>query len=81
MISVMAGVVASAGIAGSIYNHIRVTNGHSETTINHNRQLAEREVWSDGKKKVNEHNGYPTTRLFGQNKTDDTFTQLYIWKY
>ena len=60
MISVMAGVVASAGIAGSIYNHIRVTNGHSETTTNHNQQFAEIEVWSDGKKRMNEHNSYPT---------------------
>ena len=81
MISVMAGVVASAGIAGSIYNHIRVANWLSETTTNHNQQLAEIEVWSDGKKTVNGRNGYPTTQQFVKNKTDDTFTQLYIWKY
>ena len=81
MISVMAGVVASAGIAGSIYNHIHVANGHSETTTNHNQQLAEIEVWSDGKKTVNEQNGYPTTLQFVKNKTEGTFAQLYIWKY
>ena len=81
MISVMAGVVASAGIAGSIYNHRRITNGHSETTTNHNQQHAESEVWSDGKKTVNEYNGHPTTPQVVKNKTDDTFTQLYIWRY
>ena len=80
MISVMAGVVASAGLAGSIYNHIRITKENSEPTTNQNQQLVDRKGLSYGKNTGNEDYVCQRTQQFIKNKTDETFTQLYIWK-
>ena len=81
MISVMAGVVAGAGLVGTIYSGVRCSNGFFETKYDQKQLLGDETVWSSGRKRKNESNGYSLTKPFKRNKKDETFTQLLIWKY
>ena len=81
MISVMAGVVAGAGLVGSICSGIRCSNGYSATKYDHQLLHEDEKVWSVVQKSGNENKGCLSTQQCSRNKKDETFDQLCIWKY
>ena len=81
MISMMAGVVAGAGLVGSIYSGVWSQNGCSEH-ISGDKQLNQNSMgWYIRKNSQRDHHTYSTLLKFDKNKTEETFTQLRIWKY
>ena len=81
MISVMVGVVAGAGLVGSIYSGVWLQNGNSKH-ISGDKQLNQNiKGWYIRKNSQRDHHTYLTHLKFDKNKTEETFTQLHIWKY
>ena len=81
MISVMAGVVAGAGLVGSICSGIRCSNGYCATKYDQQQPHEDEKAWSVVHKSGNENKGYSSTQQYSRNKKDETFDQLCIWKY
>ena len=81
MISVMAGVAVGAGIIGSICSKVQFQNSCSEH-ISEEKQLFQNNTRRAMMK--NKERGYNTNLSpyqLDKNKLEETFTQLYIWKY
>ena len=81
MISVMAGVVVGAGIIGSMCGKVQFQRKCSEHISEEKQLLQNNTRWSMTKNKEREHNTNLSPYQFDKNKLEETFTQLYIWKY
>ena len=81
MISVMAGVVVGAGLIGSVCSKNQFQSRCSEH-ISEEKQLFQNNTrWSMTKNIERENNTNLRPYHFDKNKLEETFTQLYIWKY
>ena len=81
MISVMAGVVVGAGIIGSMCSKVQFQSRCSEH-ISEEKQLFQNNTrWSMRNNKERGKNTNLSPHQFDKNKLEETFTQLYIWKY